>query len=137
AKLSNWQVSEGTLVDGTNSTLADLIIRLQQLQMSPETNNTKEEVTVADTIRITSASEKNSSATRTNKNMVQTPQGVYLRITPTNNFISHMTVETLWGHIQGATTNITYKKGKKNPVSVNRENLQKVQKEEGNIFYIG
>lgn len=131
-KLSNWQVTEGVMTDGNNSTLAILIERLQQLQTKPETNNTKETVTNKDAIQIEKASDKNSSMTRDSKEMIQTPQGVYMSVDRGTYSISHMTVVDLWLKL-GGKAEIFYKKGKELK-EADLDTIEKIQKEEGTTF---
>lgn len=137
-KLSNWQVVEGTMMDSVDSSLADLIVRLQQLQTTPETNDTKKQVTVNDAIKIEQASDKNSSKTIDNKNMVQTPQhGVYMKVTQNSYTISHATVKSLAQYL-GGFSRMYYKKPRSKKVIeiTSIEQLEKVQKDEGNVFTI-
>lgn len=134
-KLSNWQITEGTMVDGVNSSLADLIVRLGLLQQQPETNNTQETINNNDAIKIEKASDKNSSVTRDSKDMIQTPQGVYLNVDRGTYSLSHITVVHLWSKLGGEGEIFIKRKGQEEE-SADLETIEKYQKEEGTIFKI-
>lgn len=137
-KLTNWQVSEGTMVDGINATLADLITRVAQLEQTVE-ENVKREQTKPEAIDIHEASEKNASASRNDVRTIQTLNGVYLKYDKNGSvFLSHVNVETLLGkYMSEAPTRIQIKKpGAKKVIDIEPSEIAKYQKQEGVTFIV-
>lgn len=138
-KLTNWQVSEGTMVDGINATLADLITRVAQLEQTVE-ENVKREQAKQEAIDIHEASEKNASASKNDVRTIQTLNGVYLKYDNSKGivFLSHVNVETLLGkYMPEAPTRIQIKKpGAKKVIDIEPSEIAKYQKQEGVTFIV-
>lgn len=137
-KLSKWQVQEGTMIEGINSTLADLLVRLDQLKRSPDTNNTKENLVIQDAVAIEEASEKNTSGTQDSVAMVQTPKGVRLKVLPTGHrLLSHMTITALIEKYIPNVVSVAYTvNGKETKKETTLTELENIQKEDGYSFYL-
>lgn len=136
-KMSKWEVMEGTLEDGT--TLADLINRLEQLKTRPQANNVKEEVTEKDAFDIHRAGDKDAAASLNSKEMVQNPTGVYLKVNKKGErVLSHISLESIITRYLPEAGKVSFtasKNGKKKEIK-NIEQLRKLEKVEGNTFYI-
>lgn len=141
-KLSSWQVQQGTMIDGLDSTLADLIIRLQQLNTNVSQKDTNSEQTTQDHINIVQASDRNSGVSRESKEMVQTPtEGVFLGVEKNGKrTLSHVTVEAFINkYLPKDSTQTVFIKlpGKKTKQQVESiEQLTSTQKQEGVTIYI-
>lgn len=136
-KMANWYLMEGTIIGETS--LADLVERLELLQTNPTTSNTKTEMTRKDAYDIEQASEKQAASTRQSKSMVQTPTGVYMKVDKTTKRrrLSHITVQSILDRLL-PNTGATYIKNKKDkkPKTTQGVDLNKIQKQEGVIFFI-
>ena len=140
AKLASWQIQEGTMA-GSDTTLADLIIRLQQLKTNVSTSNTADEQTNRDFINIVKASDRNSSTSREAKEMVQTPtDGAYLKIEKNGQrILSHVTAEGFINKYlpkfpENIFVKLPNKKTKQRVEDI--EQLTSVQKQKGVIIYL-
>lgn len=140
-KLASWQIQEGTVIDGIDATLADLIIRLQQLRTEVSLSDTKSEQTIQDFIEIVKASDRNSRTSKEDKGMVQTPtEGVYLGIEKNGQrMLSHVTAESFINKYLPKMPDSVFIKlpGKKTKQRVEDiDQLTSVQKQKGVIIYI-
>ena len=138
AKLTNWQVMEGTMVAGVNASLANLITRVVQLE-TEVSNNVKEVVELPDAVKIYETSEKNSSATRDDVRTIQTLNGVYLKYDNSGKvLLAHVNVETLLGkYINDTVSRIQIiKPNSKKVIDIDPSDIAKYQKQEGVTFIV-
>ena len=136
-KLGNWQVMEGTMVLGLNSSLADIIHRIVQLNTQIE-NNTKQTQEKQDYIEISEVSEKNSGATRNDVRTIQTLNGVYIQFGKGNKVsLSHVNVDTLLGRYMKDVTKVQIQKpNSKKKVDIDIDKINEYQKQEGLKFFV-
>jgi len=136
-RLSNWQVMQGVMVEGVNTTLADLITRVVQLKTTIE-KQTKTEQTREDVIKIAEASERNASATRNDVRTIQSLNGVYIKIDKDGSVaLSHVNADTLIGKYMNGVSKIqVQKQNSKKKIDVELTDLPKYQKEQGTKFFV-
>lgn len=139
AKLSNWKVLEGSLDEG-DSSVADLMLLVEQLETEVEKENTKTEITDNEYATLKQASEKEAREGHETSEGVQSPDQVVVSLIDikgeaTYSF-SHLNVESLMKLFPNSTMEIVQGKVTKPISELSKSKLAELSKKEGTAFIL-